>query len=733
MNISIHSSSKQFHLYNDSISYIIGVLPTGDLGHFYFGRKIHDTEAVPMPCNPFPRPMTCNPNNLDSLSPELCSFEYPSFGHGDYRNPAFEVLQENGSRVMQFRYDTYEITEGKPAIEGLPATYANSADEAMTLIVHMVDDLTGVRQKLFYTIFRDYPIIARHVSFINEGKEKVCITKALSMCIDLPDQDYEWIQFQGAWGRERFPVKREVAGGVIAIESMRGISSSNFNPFFILKRPATDEDHGEAMGFHLVYSGNFQAMAEGDSYDKLRVSMGLNDRWFHWPLNKGEAFDTPEAVLSFSDDGIGALSRSIHRFFNNNLVRSVYKNRPRPILLNNWEATGMDFDEETVLKIAGKGKEAGVELFVLDDGWFGARNDDYAGLGDWVVNTNKLPDGINGLAQKIRDMGMEMGLWIEPEMVNEDSDLFREHPDWVLATPGREKSLGRHQMVLDYSRKEVVDAIYDMLYTVISGSGLKYIKWDMNRSMTEVFSETAPPEMQGTIYHKYTLGVYSLYERLIKAFPEILFESCSSGGSRFDAGMLYYAPQAWCSDDTDGNERIKIQYGTSFGYPIVSMGSHVSEVPNQQTGRIVPIDTRAAVAYFGTFGYELDLNELSDEEFEKVKEQIRFMKEYREVIQYGDFYRLQSPFEGDIASWMCTSQDKNCAVAAIYMIHTPVNGGLPRVKLKGLDPDKLYKDGAGNSYYGDYLMSVGIDVYDKKSMFSEEIGDYRSKMVILKV
>ncbi len=732
MNIIIHENVKQFHLCNDSVSYIIGVLPTGDLGHFYFGRKIHDTEGIAMPCNPFPRPMTCNPNKIDDFSPELSSFEYPSFGRGDYRNPAYEILQGNGSRVSQFEYDGYEIVQGKPAIDGMPSTYANSEDEAQTLIISLVDKLTGIRQKLYYTIFRDYPVVTRRVSFINEGEEQVTITKALSMSIDLPDQDYEWIQFQGAWGRERFPVKREVTGGAISIESMRGISSSNFNPFFILKRPTTDEDHGEAMGIHLVYSGNFRAMAEGDSFDKLRVSIGVNDRWFQWPLGKGESFDTPEAVISFSDNGLGALSRSIHRFFNNNLVRSVYKNRPRPILLNNWEATNMSFDEQSILKIAKKGKEAGVELFVLDDGWFGKRDDDYAGLGDWVVNTKKLPDGITGLAQKVRDMGLEMGLWIEPEMVNEDSDLFRAHPDWVLAAPGRDKSLGRHQMVLDFSRKEVVDAIFDMLFAVIDGSGLTYIKWDMNRSLTEVYSAVADSDSQGTIYHKYVLGVYSLYEKLIKAFPEILFESCSSGGSRFDAGLLYYAPQAWCSDDTDGIERIKIQYGTSFGYPIVSMGSHVSEVPNQQTGRMVPIETRAAVAYFGTFGYELDLNELSDEEFEKVKKQIVFMKEYREVIQYGDFYRISSPFEADIVSWMSVSADKKCAVAAIYKIHTPANGSLPRVKLKGLDPDRLYTDDRGQSYYGDYLMNVGVEAYDREEMFNAQFGDYRSKMIVLK-
>lgn len=733
MNIYVHEKSKQFHLVNDSVSYVIGVLPTGDLGQYYYGSRLNDTDVFEAQRSSLPRPMTCYPNGLDDICPELCSFEYPAFGGGDFRSPAYEILQENGSRVSKFSYEGYEIIDGKPVIDDLPATYANEPGEAKTLIITMTDSLTKVKQKLHYTIFKDYSAIARHVTFVNEGSECVTLTKALSMSIDFPDQDYEWIHFQGAWGRERIPVLRSCGGGKISIESMRGISSNNFNPFFILKRPNTDEDHGEAMAFHFVYSGNFIASAEGDSYDKLRVSMGLNDKWFNWPLEKGESFETPEVILSYSAFGLGELSRGIHRLFNNNLVRSPYKNRPRPILLNNWEATGMNFDEESILKIAAKGKEAGVELFVLDDGWFGKRDDDCAGLGDWVVNTRKLPDGIKGLSKKVRAMGLEMGLWIEPEMVNEDSNLYRAHPDWVLGAPGRAKTLGRHQMVLDYSRKEVVDAIYEMLHDVFEDSGISYIKWDMNRSLTEVYSNAADSKMQGTIYHKYVLGVYSLYERLIEAFPDILFESCSSGGARFDAGMLYYAPQAWCSDDTDAIERIKIQYGTSFGYPLVSMGSHVSEVPNQQTGRIVPIETRAAVAYFGTFGYELDLNELSNEEFERVKEQIEFMKQHRGTIQYGDFYRLNSPFEGDIAAWMSVSEDKDTAIVGIYRIHTPVNGAFPRVKLKGLDPNRQYIDEKGNCHYGDFLMNVGVNAYDIEDLFNGDFDDYKSKMVVLKV
>lgn len=733
MNIIFHENAKQFHLFNSKISYIFGVLGNGNLGHIYYGKKVHDADYYPIPGSIGTKPMMCSPADDENFTIELCKYEYPDFGTGDFRTPAYEIKQENGSRVTKFDYDSYKIVDGKPGIEGLPATYANTDDEAKTLIVTLKDAVTGVVMNLYYTIFRDYPVITRHTQFINEGSETVDITKAMSTCLDLLDQDYEWMHFQGAWGRERFPVTRPITGGRVSVESMRGVSSSNFNPFVILKRPNTDENQGEAIGVHLVYSGNFVAFAEGDSFEKTRFAIGINDRWFDWPLAPGEAFDTPEAVMTFTESGLNDLSINIHNLFNNNLVRGKYKNTPRPILLNNWEATNMDFDEEAILKIASKGKEAGVELFVLDDGWFGARDDDYAGLGDWYSN-DKLPEGVKGIVKKVNAMGLDMGIWIEPEMVNEDSDLYRAHPDWVLSAPGRDRTLGRHQMVLDFSRVEVVDAIYDMLYKEFKDSGLKYIKWDMNRSLTEVFSLAEKPEKQGTIYHRYVLGVYRLYEKLTTEFPEILFESCSSGGSRFDAGLLYYAPQAWCSDDTDGHERIKIQYGTSYGYPIVSIGAHVSAVPNQQTGRNVSIDTRASVAYFGTFGYELDLNELPEEEFEIVKKQIEFMKKYRATIQFGDFYRLYSPFETDsfnTAAWMSVSKDKKQAVVAIYKIYTAVNGGYTKVKLSGLDPDALYKDAEGNEYYGDYLMNVGIDVQDSDREWYFDVGDDRAKVIVL--
>ena len=732
MSIKIFEKEKQFHLYNSKISYVIGECRDGEIGQLYFGKRINENQIIYGYQTLAGRPLCCPVTDDENYTKELASLEYPAFGNGDFRGPAYEITQKNGSKVTNLMYDHHQVYKGTKPIPGLPAAYANSEDEATTLEVVCVDEVAKVQVSLFYTIFENYSVITRHASFKNIGSHKVEITKAMSCSIDLADDGYDWIQFEGAWGRERYPHVRSVEPGIISIESMRGHSSANFNPFVILKKKNTDEFQGEAMGFNLVYSGNFKASAEVDNFGKLRFTMGINPNWFTWPLEAEETFDTPEVIISYTKDGLNDLSQNIHGFMNDNLVRSSYKKKPRPILLNNWEATEMNFDEEKILKIARKGKEAGVELFVLDDGWFGKRNDDYAGLGDWFVNTDKLPDGITGLAKKVNDLGLDFGLWIEPEMVNPDSDLYRAHPDWVLAAPDRRRTLGRHQMVLDYSKPEVVDNIYHQLYDVISNANISYIKWDMNRSITECFSQGVESEKQGMVYHKYIMGVYSLYERLIKDFPNILFESCASGGGRFDAGMLFYAPQAWCSDDTDGHERVKIQYGTSYGYPISSIGAHVSASPNQQTGRPTAIRDRANIACFGTFGYELDLNEVSEEDFAQVKEQIKFMKEYRGLFQYGKLYRLQSPFENNIASWMVVSDDKKQAVVVMYKTHKIPNIGLEYIKLQGLEESYVYTINDKEKMYGDLLMEKGLGTMGADEPWYKSDKDFTSRIFILK-
>ena len=713
MNISVNETTHTFHLYNNEISYIMTVLRNGQMGQLYFGKKVHERDDYSYLIEVRSRPMTSCVFDTDKcFSMEHLKQEYAVFGTTDYRSPATEVLQNNGSRISEFVFHDYRIENGKPSLEGLPATYTESDEEASTLVIGLMDPLTQIRLELFYTIFEKGGIIARSARFINKGKEDVHLTTAMSLCVDLPDSEYDWIQFSGAWARERCPKRRRLEQGIQSVGSMRGNSSHNHNPFVILKRPTADEFQGEAIGFSLIYSGNFLAQAEVDAYNTTRFLMGIHPAGFDWKLSAGTSFQTPEAVMIYTDQGLNRLSQTFHRLYQKRLARGYWRDRERPILINNWEATYFDFTEEKLLQIAGKAKECGVELFVLDDGWFGQRNTEHAGRGDWTANTDKLPSGIAGLSEKIEKMGMMFGLWFEPEMVNKDSDLYREHPDWILQAPGRKPSHGRFQYVLDFSRKEVVDRIYEMMAKLLSEAKISYVKWDMNRSITECRSASLPADRQGEVYHRYILGVYDLYERLTSRFPQVLFESCASGGGRFDPGLLYYAPQGWTSDDTDAVERLKIQYGTSYCYPVSCMGSHVSVTPNHQVNRNTPLETRADVAYFGTFGYELDLNRMTDEELNAVKEQVRFMKKYRRLIQYGTFYRLQSPFDNNVAGWMVVSGDRRQAIAGRYKILNGPNQPFERMYLKGLDADTEYLVNGSETHYGDELMNCGLVTTD---------------------
>ena len=713
-NIIFHEDTKTFHLYNQKVSYIIQVLENGHLGQLYYGKKIHDKSDFSYLVEKYPRPMTSYIYEDDrTFSLEHIRQEYPVYGTTDYRHPAVEVLQENGSRISDFRYQSHEISEGKPKLAGLPATYTEDDEEAKTLCVTILDPVTQVKAELLYTIFDGEAAIARSVKFCNEGTEPVHLLSAMSLSIDLPDKDYVWMQLSGAWSRERHVENRILEQGIVAIDSMRGNSSHEHNPFMVLKRPNTTEREGEVIGFSLIYSGNFRIQAEVDTHDVTRITAGINPSGFDWKLDAKENFQTPEAVMVYSDSGLNDMSQTFHRLYGRRLARGYWRDRPRPILNNNWEATYFDFTEERLVEIAAKAKSCGVELFVLDDGWFGERNNDHAGLGDWTPNKERLPWGIRGISEKIEALGMKFGLWFEPEMTNKDSELYRAHPDWILKTPNRSVSHGRYQYVLDFSRKEVVDCIYAMMEKILSEAKISYIKWDMNRSITECYSASLPADRQGEVFHRYILGVYDLYERLTTKFPKVLFESCASGGGRFDPGLLYYAPQGWASDDSDAVERLKIQYGTSMCYPISSIGSHVSVTPNHQVFRNTPLHTRANVAYFGTFGYELDLNKLSEEEITEVKSQIHFMKEYREILQFGTFYRLESPFEGNETVWMAVSDDKKTAVVGWYRVLNGVNMPYSRVRLEGLDPDTLYENVQNKTEnYGDELMNLGLITTD---------------------
>ena len=714
--IIVNEQNRQFHLTNGRISYIIKADEQGTLLGLYFGKAVPDREDFGYLVELAHRPTsTCRIDGDLHYSLEHLRQEYPEYGTGDYRTPAIAVRQPNGSDMVDLTYGGYRVRAGKPKLEGLPATYVEDEDDAATLSIDLVDKLIGLTVTLNYTVFADKPAVARSVVIGNGGTEALSVERAMSLSVDLPDSDYDMTEFTGAWARERHPHTQHLHHGTQRIESLRNASGHFANPVAAFVRPGTTEERGEVIGLAFEYSGNFDLHAEVDTYDVTRLQLGINERGFAWHLDPGETFQTPEALIAYSDEGYDGMSRTFHRLVLDNIVRGPWKRRERPILINNWEATYFDFDEDKLVDIARTAKRAGVELFVLDDGWFGARNGDTAGLGDWSPNLNKLPHGLAGLSKRLNDLGMKFGLWFEPEMVNKDSDLYRAHPDWAVRTPGRRMDHGRNEYLLNFADREVVDNIYGQMSRLLDEANIAYIKWDMNRFVSEGYDVTRGAEHQGEAYHRYILGVYDLLERLLRRFPDLIIEGCASGGGRFDMGMLYYTPQIWCSDDTDAIERIKIQYGTSFFYPLSSMGAHVSVVPNHQANRITPIETRANVAMFGTFGYELDLNALSDEEFGKVCEQVEFFKRYREIIHTGDFHRLVSPDGNEQAAWMVVSRDRRTAIVADYRILLTPNSGYTRLHLRGLDDNAEYRVSCsgvssidGGTFTGAELMHIGM-------------------------
>ena len=717
MPIIYNEKTREFHLYNQEISYIIKILDNDQPGQLYYGKRLthredfsHLFEYAMRDMSPY----AFEGNSTFSL--ENIKQEYPTFGCGDMRFPAYEIERENGSHVVEFVYKEHKIYNGKPKLEGLPATYVESDDEAQTLELVLEDTSINTRIVLLYTIYEAFPVIARSVRFECDSDEKITLLSAMSACVDLPDKDYEMIDLAGVWARERHVRRHKLDYGIQSIYSMRGCSSYQFNPFLALARENADEFQGKVYGFSLVYSGNFLAQTEVDNYDTVRVLMGIHPNEFKWTLGKGESFQTPEMVMVYSEAGLNGMSQTFHKLYRTRLARGTWRDKVRPILINSWEAFYFDFDAPKLLGLADAAADLGMELFVLDDGWFGKRDDSTSSLGDWYPNEEKLKGTLKELAEKINAKGLKFGLWIEPEMTNKDSDLYRAHPDWLLAEQGKRICHSRTQYVLDFSKKEVREYIGDMLENLLAEVPVSYIKWDMNRTFSEVFSNGNDREYQGKVCHKYILGVYELYERLTSRFPHVLFESCASGGARFDPGMLYYAPQGWTSDDTDAIERLKIQYGTSMVYPVSCMGSHVSASPNHQTNRVTPIETRADVAYFGTFGYELDLLKLDEEDKAEIRRQIAFMKEKRDLIQKGTFYRLKSPFEGNETAWMIVSEDQKKALVGYYRVMQPVNVGFKRLKLKGLKEDTCYKvSGYAYDCYGDELMQVGMILSDSAS------------------
>ncbi|MCA1032694.1 alpha-galactosidase [Bacillus timonensis] len=711
MPISFDPSSKIFHLQAKNTSYVMQIVNEGYLAHLYWGKRVRHAR-VPNSLRFKDRGFSPNPNKEDrSFSLDTLPQEYPAYGNTDFRGPAVQIEQPNGSRITDFRYDSHEIISGKPKLSGLPATYVEGENEAETLKLRLKDEVLGLYITLMYTVFKELNVITRSTLIENNGLETQHILKAASINVDIRDTRFEMMNLPGAWVRERDVERLSLRRGVQSVGSRRGSSSHHQNPFIALVRPETTESLGEAFGFSLVYSGSFDASVEIDQTNQTRVTMGINSFDFSWKLEPSEVFQTPEVVMVYSSEGIGEMSRTYHTLYRNRLCRGEHRNKERPILINNWEATYFDFDENKIMSIADIAAEAGIELFVLDDGWFGERDNDKTSLGDWFINKEKLPNGLVGLAEKINEKGMKFGLWFEPEMISVDSDLYRNHPDWCIHVPNRRRSESRNQLVLDFSRPDVCEEVLKRVTAILDSAPIEYVKWDMNRNMTEIGSAALPANRQKEIAHRYLLGLYSVLEELTSRFPHILFESCSGGGGRFDPGMLYYMPQTWTSDNTDAISRLRIQHGTSLVYPVSSMGAHVSEVPNHQVGRITPLETRGHVAMDGNLGYELDVTKLSDEEKEEMKKQISLYKSIRMTVQYGDLYRLIDPFKCQNYGTIHVSEDKTKAVLFYVHVLAEANGPFQTIKLSGLDPDKDYRIIETNEVYGgDELMNMGVNI-----------------------
>lgn len=709
MAIFFNEKKRLFRLVTANTEYQMEADKYGILRHLWYGKKVNADMSylLAYPDVGFAgNPYDAGGDRNYSLNTQ--PLEYACCGIGDYRVAAISIVHSDGGNALDLRYKEYKITKGKYSIKGLPAVYGDDS-EAETLEIFLSDTATETEVILRYGVIEKYDIITRSAVIINNGKKDIKIEKAASLCIDIPHGNWEWIHFHGRHNMERIPERTPLIHGIQESSSTRGTSSHQQNPSVIICSPDCGEISGECIGAFLVYSGSFQTQIELDQLDQVRLTMGINPELFSWNLCPGGEFETPEAVMTYSDNGFSVMSHNFHKIIREHICRGKYKLSERPVLINNWEATYFNFDSEKILKIAEEASKLGVDMLVLDDGWFGKRDSDESGLGDWFVNEKKLTGGLKSLTEKIKSMGMKFGIWFEPEMVSEDSDLYRNHPDWAIRIPGRDPMRGRFQLVLDMSRKDVQEYLYQALSNVLKSGDISYIKWDMNRSISDWYSAELSPERMTELPHRYVLGLYSLLERLTNDFPDVLFEGCSGGGGRFDAGMLYYCPQIWCSDDTDGFERTKIQYGTSFIYPISAVGSHVSTVPNHQTGRVTSIEARAITAMAGSFGYELDLGTLSAEEKEKVTDQIYKFKKYGPLIHNGKYYRLTDPITDNSAIWSYVSEDGGEALVHGMIYRTEPNMKRKAIRLNGLNENAEYQLVSTNEIYsGRALMHGGL-------------------------
>lgn len=723
MSIRYDDVNRVFELDTDNTSYRIGIADDeGFVGHIYYGRKIRSQQ-----CGQFLRtwegPFVPSTNNR-----ERCSFldtfptEYSGNGIGDYRESCIAVKTITGSRTTDLMYESYDIIDGKPELEGLPASFAGD-EMVQTLILHMADKGDGLEVDLLYSVFECEDVITRSVKVRNNGDKDIRLTKVYSACIDMDDEDFEMLTLHGSWARERQMERRSIAYGKQSVSSLRGESSHQDHPFMAWMTKGSNQASGDVYGMHFVYSGNFIAQIEKSQFDSIRAVMGIHSEGFEWLLTPGDSFTAPEVVLTYSHSGLGTMTRNLHDFYRGHLIRSKYLHQKRPVLINNWEATYFDFDTDKLLAIAKSAAGHGIEMLVMDDGWFGHRNDDATSLGDWFVNENKIKGGLKHLVDEVNKLGLKFGIWMEPEMISPDSELYRKHPDWAFSVPERTATLSRNQYVLDLSRKEVRDYVYECVYKVISSANIEYVKWDMNRQLTDIGSMEFTGDRQGELAHRYVLGVYELQERLVRDFPDLLLENCSGGGARFDPGMLYYSPQIWCSDDTDAIERLSIQEGTELIYPLSTMGAHVSDCPNHTVGRTTPFMTRAHVALAGTFGYELDITKISDEERMVIPEQVALYHKYNDLVREGDYYRIASYRENGLYDcWMVVAKDKSEALVTYVQVLGKPNVHSRKIKLFGLDEAADYRlDGTDKVYGGDLLVNAGL-------LIEKMCGDYMSRL-----
>ena len=710
MGIIYCEKDRTFTLQTKNTTYQMQVDRYGFLLHLYYGKKTDG--CMDYLLTYYDRGFSGNPYDAGedrTYSMDTLPQEFPCYGNGDFRSTAFAVENADGSMSCDLRYKSHKIFDGKYNLEGLPAVYA-SEQEAQTLEILMEDPVTGVKVVLLYGVLPAQDIITRSVCVKNESSGKIYLNKIESASLDFLYGDYELLTFYGRHAMERNVQRVPVVHGTQKIGSVRGTSSHQYNPMMILAEKETTEDKGNCYAMSFVYSGCFQGEVLKDQLNQTRMMLGLQEEAFRYPLEAGEMFQAPEVILSYSSEGMNRLSQNLHHCIRQHICRGKYKEEIRPILINSWEAAYFDFTGDTIYELAKAAKEVNIDMLVMDDGWFGKRDDDNSGLGDWFVNEKKLGGTLGNLIKRINDLGVKFGIWIEPEMVSEDSDLYRKHPDWALTVPGRNPVRSRNQLVLDFSRKEVVDEIYDQICKVLDQGNIEYVKWDMNRSLMDVYSSVTRD--QGRVLHDYVLGLYDFLERLVQRYPNLLIEGCSGGGGRFDAGMMYYTPQIWCSDNTDAIDRLRIQYGTSFGYPVSVVGSHVSAVPNHQTGRKTPLHTRGVVAMSGTFGYELNLMKVSEEEKQEIREQIAEYKSYAPIIQNGLYYRLSDPTTEEICAWEFVHTDeKEQSKVLLNIVMQVIHGNMTvnYVKLQGLEETAVYREEkSGKRYTGAALMYGGM-------------------------